>query len=887
MFGGVMVIEPLKRIASVFIAVCLFAALVLATQASGEGSDKPCEAGTERLTVTVGIVQADACWTYNSTKTLYQAEFDQQGSYGIDLNGFILTGKAGGALTVNKENREFKTVALDGQPGSDKAKVQLNSYDMPKSGANTPIGDPILLDFIAPNVGPLVIEDLRLGSNNAWTKVLAGFSPVGTVETPVQLEEDGKGSMDFTVMLAGIFTLKGKDQSVTVKLPTEIGKGTRLDGFKINLKEIDGLKVVNLEDFEAEYSASEHILGGEATVVLPFMGSPKGENGKGMSGGFKLENGKLTHLGLGVSGLEIPIGTPPGGFITAISGGMDISDATQTATINAALSATLGKEVKLPWGNVAPVDLDAAVKVGTQGGGFYFRFDGGLKLFRIPVGNAYLIIQSNAGMAIGLSLGLGVPSFSNNNNDPFYVGAYVNGWIGKGMWQFSGGAQIKALNIDLIRGDLMVNNKAIGACWTIIFRGGIVFPYGGSLTAFPFNTCGLGAYEEKNPFGGTPKTARSMPIHLERDEKLLRIRGDGGIPRFDLHAADGRQIKGPVGDEVKRTRNWAVLLDKKDTAFVMLRHPAGRWTLEPRIGSPRITAVHSNRVLPRPRVRAKVVGKGLWRTLVWNSTGHPNTELVFTEKTRTGSEHPVLKTRKAKGRFRFKAVNGFGYGVRRLKVLVLHGHGPMLNKVVDRFVVKRPGKLRAPRWVRAGRNVHDVTVRWAGVRGASGYLAQVVIRKRNRAQTSFVRRFGPKARQWTLRHHPGGATAIARVYALNADGALGRARKTTFRTAPPKLNLRTAARRSAESTHREGGKVALRTICPEDGHCRTNVSLLVGNRKVRSVNFQQVPDTYSRVLLVPDSGSLRNRIARGLVKNLRVRVTISRFGRPASAARRS
>lgn len=877
-----------SRVGALLATAGLFVVL-LGTARAEELSDKPCAAsGTVRKTVQVGVVSANACWRQTTADggTTWQARWSEQGSDGVDLNGFILTGPSQGALEINDKTRRLRSVNISNDKGDALKTAQFNSKNWPQEGAVTRMGEPVELDFDIPNVGPFTIEDFRFGSDNSFFKTLAGFSPVGTVETPVQLDEEGKGSMDLAIMVSGYYTLKGKPQSVTIKLPTELGKGTELDGFEVKLEEIDAFKVVKLEEFEAEYSKSEKKLAGDATIVFPFMGSPKGENEKGISGGFALEDGKLTHLGLGVTGLDIPIGAPPGGFITAINGGLDVKEP-DTLLVSAGLSATLGKEVKLPWGNVAPVDLDAAVKVGMKDGGFFFRFDGGMKIFRIPVGNAYLIIQSNAGVALGVSLGMGIPSFTNNNRDPFYIGAYVTGWIGKGMWQFTGGADIKALNIDLIKGDAMVNNRAIGACWTILFRGGVVYPYGGSLIAFPINTCGLGAYEEKNPFGAAPGAERPMPITLGKRQKLLRIKAEGGIPRFDLRAADGRLIKGPVGEEFKRTRNWAIMLDtEKNTAFVMLRHPAGRWSLIPRDGSPEITAVHANTVLPPPRVRARVVGKGLWRTLVWNSTGHPNTELVFTEKTPGGSEQPVLKTRKAKGKFRFKAVNGFGYGVRRLKVLVLHGHGPMLNRVVDRFVVRRPGRLRAPRWVRAGRDVHDVAVRWAGVRGASGYLVQLAIRNGAKLRTSFVKVTGPKARQWTVRKHPGGTRAVARVYALNIDGEPGRLRQVSFRTGPPNVGLRAAARLTARSARREGGKVGLRAICPESGHCRTVIALSVGGRTIRTARFQQVPDTFRRVVIAPASPSLRRRIARGAARNLKVRVTMARTDQRATATAR-
>ena len=113
----------------------------------------------------------------------------------------------------------------------------------------------------------------------------------------------------------------------------------------------------------------------------------------------------------------------------------------------------------------------------------------------------------------------------------------------------------------------------------------------------------------------------------------------------------------------------------------------------------------------------------------------------------------------------------------------------------------------------------------------------------------------------------------------------GRVGSKRFRLAPPKtITLKQAARQSASSAVRVGGKVKIRTICPTDGHCQTAVLLKLGNRTVGRSVYQQVPGTFSNILVAPDSKALKRRLARGAL-NVRVVVRQHRTGTRTVIAR--
>ena len=475
-------LTPTRPTAPVLTVLLLLLAAVpvIAVTRANAADPESCPAGQgEHRKVEAGIALAIGCFTATGADgaTVYNAKGD------VDLNGFIVTpGKDG--LSIDTASRR---VWSDG--------AVLKSRNWPQAGADTPLGNaPLDLNFYAPEEGSLLIEDLQLGSNSV-ARALAGFSPFGGVETPVRIAAGGRGSLDVTITLAGYFTLKGKPQSAVVRLPTESEEGTWLDGFEIELKEIDALKAVKINDFLAEYSAEEKKLAAGATLSLPFM------KGKGFGGSFTIQNGKLTAASMQAAGLEIPIGAaPPAGKVTDIGGGFEFLDDDKGIALNANIGADFGPEIPSPWGKVPPIIADAALKVGYDKGEAFFTLDGGVKIFRLPAGKVYLGIYTNTGVRFGAGVGIGFPSYRDNPSDPFYIGAHVDGWVAKGKYQFSGDGRVALFNAKLFDGSVLVNDRVAGACWKVLwFPGGAVYHYGGKKIETFGVGCGLDASREQFP----------------------------------------------------------------------------------------------------------------------------------------------------------------------------------------------------------------------------------------------------------------------------------------------------------------------------------------------------------------------------------------------------
>ena len=887
-----------KKVMAITALMGVFAGLVLAagTATSAEPAPK-CAGDKEATKVTVGIAEMLGCWTdVTLDGTAYKtADFDSQPTYGqgayqvkgVDLNGFIVASPtSGNRLLVNPKTNTVQSVSATNNRA---AEVHLYSIGYPLAGNPVSMGSPFLINFTAPNSGSMLLEDLRLGASQAYTGTLDGFSPVGDVETPIKLLEEGKGSMDLTVRLAGIFALKGHPQSVTILIPSAVGEGSKVDGFELKLEEIDGIKLIKINDFEAKYSAVEKTLGGGADFSLPFMG------GKGVSFDFEVQNTILTKATVGASGIKVPIGAPPAGFITALNGGFGFKQAGPefVLNLNAGATAEFGPEVPTPWGKVVPLEVNSALKIGKEGQDFYFLFDGGIKVFRLNVGSVYLKIHTNSGVQFGFSVGIGFPSYANNPNDPFYIGSSVDGWVAKQKFQFEGKGKVRLIGLDIFDGRILINDKAAGACWKVtFFDGGAVYEYGAKEVKTFGVSCGLDRYRENYPAAtrkGVAAVSADRPRKLDTGnrEVVLSARGQGGAPRFKLTSDDGRSFEVPRGKDVIRTRRYMIVVDRKNdvTHVAAGSLQNGNWTITPYAGSVPIMGVRTGKALPPEKVRARIVGKGLKRTLIWDSKGNPHTKIAFSEVMKGDFEQPILVTDKPRGRYTFRATKGTHYGKRRLRAVVLHGGTPREATVEDRFTVRRPSRLRAPRQVRAWRNIYAATAVWEGVPGAHGYVAEIAVKKNGRKISSYRKVVGPMKRRIVVPSHPGGSWAVAGVQALNADGVPGRVGSKRFRLAPPKsVSLGRAGRQSARSAVRTGGKVRVRTICPVNGHCQTRIKLMLGKRTIGGAAYQQVPGTYRFVEVAPNSKAMRKRLARGGLKNLKVVVLQHRTGTKAPGA---
>jgi hypothetical protein len=125
---------------------------------------------------------------------------------------------------------------------------------------------------------------------------------------------------------------------------------------------------------------------------------------------------------------------------------------------------------------------------------------------------------------------------------------------------------------------------------------------------------------------------------------------------------------------------------------------------------------------------------------------------------------------------------------------------------------------------------------------------------------------------------------VARVYALNSDGELGRASRRVFAAGPQARTLRQAARRSASSGWVGRNAAGVRTQCPAGGHCQVHVQLRSNGRTLAAARFQQAPDTFRHHPLEPARPAALRRLGRRSDARLKIVVRLRRPGGAPPAA---
>jgi hypothetical protein len=443
-----------QKVMAITALMGIFAGLVLAASTASSAEPAPKCAGEKAATkVTVGIAEMLGCWTdVTLDGTSYKAaDFDSQPTYGqgsyqvkgVDLNGFIVASPtSGNRLLVNPKTNTVQSVSAANNRA---AEVHLYSIGYPLAGNPVSMGSPFTINFTAPNSGAMLLEDLRLGANQVYTGTLDGFSPVGDVETPIKLLEEGKGSMDLTV--AGIFALKGHPQSVTILIPSAVGgvEGGRLraQAPRSRRDQADPRSMT-----EAKYSA-ERRPSGRRGLQPAFMGGKVSVSTSGPE--------HHPHQGhRGASGIKVPSGAT--GIHHCAQRRLRLQAGRARFVLFERRATASSGGGAHPWGKVVPLEVICAED--QQEGQVYFLFDGGIKVFRLNVGSVYLKIHTNSGVQYGFSVGIGFPSYSNNPNDPFYIGSRVDGWVAKQKFQFEGKGKVRLIGLDIFDASILINDKA-------------------------------------------------------------------------------------------------------------------------------------------------------------------------------------------------------------------------------------------------------------------------------------------------------------------------------------------------------------------------------------------------------------------------------------------
>lgn len=829
----------LKVLALVGCAAALVA-LVAAPSAIAEGGEKPVPAGAacEQQTLEFGIGKATGCFEKGDSPSTFTAAEQ------IELNGFTLGAGADAPITINTETRHLST----------------NGKEVPVSvgsGAFSDLGN-LAFDFTAPTKGDLLIGEVRDAGAKFQALLLM---PVVEARTPMRIVEGGEGRIDLTIDLSGIFKLlKDRRLGASVTLDVVEGKGVVFDGVQFNA---EGFTVAGfgIDNLKGEFSPVEKTWGGSLELKFP-------AEGRGVAVGFKIKDETLVDLEIGATHLNLAL--IDGVFLQKLIGDLNFD---HRIAANLETEVSMGPEINIFGQEIAAGAVDGHIGFDTGDGSSngFFDIGGDVKVVRIPVFNADVKVFFNGAFSFKAQFGSGFPSFTQDENQPFFVGGDLAGWFHGQRWMLDGHALVKAFFLVIAEGEGVISDKGAAVCGTFFGKpsGGGGFSFATRLVEwFPPFTCGIGKYKESASTRRALAASGSGALALGPDDAFLRISAPAGAQ------APGFQLEGPAGESIVHDANdpravhvegshVIVQDDDAGTTHVVLARPGGDWQLSEVEGGGQILTAERAAGKPMPKVRARVVGKGRKRKLVWNAKRANRHQFQFQEVFSDGTTHPILRTRRKSGSRRFRPLEGGHYSRRKLEVAIQQRYSQRGTKIVDRYRVRKPKRLGAPRHVRAQRIRDRIRVRWSGVRGAHGYAVEVIGPD---GSFGLLREPGRGERSTVFRGTPAEPGTIARVRAFNRDSVLGHPARKRVAFTRISADLRTTVRRSLRSAKVTKRYVRLALPCPSRGHCDGRARVKRRGRVVAESRFENVPAGTAARGRLKLPGKFAHRLRKGRTK---------------------
>lgn len=536
---------------------------------------------------------------------------------------------------------------------------------------------------------------------------LSGLKPGDRLfEFPVKTFVADILGFDAAADMPVMMTANGVRIPVDVKLPSEFGGftgraelkatkdvGLELDSLEIRIGPVP-LGVLVVEKVEIDWQ-SGGTWRGNGKLSVPAGGSIEAR--------FEFLQGDFKSAGFNYT-LAPP--QPIGPFVYLLSVGGDFS--VDPVTIAAQASFGAGAAVQ----GQAPVKLNGKFTMTfPKGRPASFRFDGGVELFLIHVGDGFMLFQSDgyAQFGGGSQLSIG----------PLSGGVDVNGFVEAGSGRYgadiSGNAQI-CLEVDVgidtipvcgsVGAEAAVSSIGFAACARINppdpiggFSGGLAVRWadvspavlaspivaGAQIIdsiAIPCSTAGYRIPPQRQVAKGQRRAgAEAFAVDGGLPTATVLVEGSGGAPDVTLTGPGGQTVSS--GEPSKA--GFVVGIPGVNASWVVLRNPkGGTWTMSPNPGSAAVSEVRlSNGYKPAKVKRAKVRKGSIGYRLTGLGSGQ---KVVFRERGKFGVG-TLGSTTKPRGTLRFKPTRGAG-GKRKVEALITRD-----GLITDRVPI---GSYKAP-----------------------------------------------------------------------------------------------------------------------------------------------------------------------------------------------
>jgi hypothetical protein len=822
--------------------------------------------------VEIGIVHATGCFQQETPKGQSPVYTTTEK---FRMNGFDVEPVGGAKVTFAPD---------DGTRG---ASVSTNSGFVNLSATHPQFGavhfNNMVLSFVPPKSGEVTVSQSALAQP---FMAVFGLTPVG-VKQPITFTEEGaEFELNFSMggILTGLITHSEKQLGFAVGFTVKDG-AYRITSGEWSVSSFELAKLLNIDEAEVEFGADKISVDMDAS--LPAVSKV------GLIGGAEFANGKLNRVTAGLSGLNKPLGTS-GVYLQKLALSVFIQPPYGGA---GTIGLTAGPETEFAGRKVNAVAVDGTVEVrGADDANHkpgYFTARGDVSVVTIPVSNAHFTYHFGQGTDFGVTVGIGLPSGTNDPGQPTYLGGSVSGWSTARHVDLEGSAKLKLLGIDLAGAQVVVSDYGAAGCLQVIawIGGGIRWSdlrpelLGGW-------TCDVGAYR---PQPGATRLASGgrTRVPLQKDERIVRVWAPDGQDAPDLRFASdqGDELRTPGEDDengIARTdAGAAIQSDEAGMSTFILDDdvPTAGWSLGQLEGSSDIDRIETAGLLPDHDVHARVTGTGRMRTLHWHARDIRYQTLQFSERMPDGSEVLIHQTGKPSGKFRFRPVEGRGtWGVKRkLAVDVNQRYNtPRDSLVADTYRVRRMPAPARVRGLRTERRLDDVVVTWKRSRRARSYLVSA---KALPTGTVYMKRVSGKRSRARL-HVAAGRRMRVSVTPINAQDRRGSRTSRSFDTERIVKSRRAAARKMVRGVRvTPRGRLLANPVCPPDGSCIVRLAATRGGRVIAAERMRLPADMSDRIAVkLPKRAARKGVTARGVISQVEGRARASR--RLPAAARR-
>lgn len=607
----------------------------------------------------------------------------------------------------------------------------------------------------------------------------------------------GEGALRPNVRLPAPFTgMLGGGATGEAPLRFDNARGLDLRDLKLDVKDAS-IGIAGLSPFELRFDAGTSTLTGKGDLKLPVVGS-------GLETEFQLTGGAFDfgRASLQFPGTGIPLA--PKVFLRRIDFSIEAGRGCKRPT---KLSAG-GRIVAVPGvvGDFALLDVDPLSASYSfpkatcgQPGVFEVRGDGKL----LDLGNARLgaTYKTSGQFTFGAGLDFDLSAAS--------AAMSVEGGVDLRNARFYalGQAQAELFSFELAGVDALVSSRGVAACGpappipppvnplaVLKARGGFEYRWGERFRidwppACEFDLEALIPAElQAAPSGARARSASRAQLTVPRDARsvLIQIDGNQGAPGFVLSGPGGLRIEHPGGDAdpVSTDEHEVFPAPSASVTNVRISSPRpGAYTVDDRPGEDAIAGVAHALPLPKPKVRAKVSGRGAKRVLRFRARRVKGQSLRFVEQGKGRVRAPIGRTAKARGRLRFRPSSGPG-GKRRVVAIVEQSGAPRARLGVTSYRAPKAQLPRKPRKLRLRRKRRKLVVSWRKVARAKRYAVAWKLRDGRRG-AKVVRK-----RRVVIKKVPGINAGKIRVAGLRADNVAGKAARAKLKPKPKKRKRR-------------------------------------------------------------------------------------------------